>query len=75
MIKLTRFDGTVFVLNSDIIQYIESTPDTIITLTTGDKVMVREKVEDVIKAVIEFKQTVFTGILKLKRSEDIDYIE
>lgn len=75
MITLTRFDGTQFVLNSDIILYVEATPDTIITLTTGDKLMIKETVEEVINSVIDFKQKVFTGAFELKREEDTDYLE
>jgi len=59
MIKLTRFDKTQFVVNVDIIQYLEATPDTILTLSTGDKLMVRETVDEVIEKVIEFKRAVY----------------
>lgn len=75
MIRITRFDGTQVVVNSDIIQTVEATPDTILTLTTGDKMMVRETVDEVIQAVIEFKRSVFAGGLKLLRDDNIDYIE
>jgi flagellar protein FlbD len=43
-----------FVLNADQIKYIESTPDTVITLINGDRVMVRESMEDVVSRAIEF---------------------
>lgn len=75
MIRLTRFDGTQFVLNTEIIQYLEATPDTIITLNTGDKLIIRETVEEVIEAVIEFKKRVFVGAVELNRDENTDYIE
>ena len=54
MITLTRFDGTQFVLNSDIILYVEATPDTIITLTTGDKLMIKETVEELHRLPVAF---------------------
>lgn len=58
MVKLTRLSGTQFVLNAEMVQEIESTPDTIVTLTSGKKVMVKESVEDVIQAVLEYKRSV-----------------
>lgn len=42
MIRATRFDGSSLYVNSDLIEFIESTPDTIISLTTGHKIIVRE---------------------------------
>ena len=72
MIRLTRFDGTQFVLNCNIIQYVEATPDTIITLTTKEKVMVKESVDDVIEAVVEFQRRIFQGVLEFKREEDTE---
>lgn len=57
MIQLTRLDGTALVLNAECIQSIENTPDTLITLTTGFKLMVREKVDDVVKRFLDYKRT------------------
>lgn len=75
MVRLTRYDGTKFVLNCDIIQYVESTPDTIITLVTKEKLMVREKVEDVVEAVIDFKRKIFRGDLDFERDPNEETIE
>ena len=55
MIKVKRLNGKEFVLNSDLILYIEETPDTIITLTTGQKVILDDTVDDIIKKVVEYK--------------------
>jgi flagellar protein FlbD len=55
MIYLTRLNGARFVLNADLIREIEATPDTIISLTTKEKIVVRESVDDVVSAVIEYK--------------------
>ncbi len=54
MIKLHRLNNQPFILNSELIQFIEETPDTIITLTNRDKIMVKEKMDDVIHSVIEY---------------------
>ncbi len=60
MIRLTKLNKTPFVLNSDLIESFESTPDTILTLTNGKKYVVCESVDEVVKKVIQFK----AGILK-----------
>lgn len=49
MIKLTRLNGEEFVLNADLIRFVESRPDTYVTLTTDDRFVVREPVEEVVK--------------------------
>jgi flagellar protein FlbD len=58
MIKLTRMNGEEFVLNADLIQYIESRPDTFITLTTSERLIVREPVDEIIRRAIEFARMV-----------------
>jgi flagellar protein FlbD len=55
MIKLTRLSHEEFVLNSDLIEYVEAMPDTVITLTTGQKLRVRETPGEVIEKVVEFR--------------------
>ncbi|MBD3169310.1 MAG: flagellar protein FlbD [candidate division Zixibacteria bacterium] len=55
MIKVTRINGGTFVINSDLIEFIEEKPETIICLTTGKKIMVKESVDEVIKSVKEFR--------------------
>ena len=62
MIKLTRINRAPLVLNSDLIEHMEITPDTVITLTTGQKLMVLETAEEVIARVIEFRRSVLNGI-------------
>ncbi|MDH3252397.1 MAG: flagellar FlbD family protein [Ignavibacteria bacterium] len=56
MIELTRLQGQKIIINIDLIEFIESTPDTIITTSTGKKVMVQERVQDVVDRVVEFKR-------------------
>ncbi len=55
MIKLTRLNGTVYVLNSDLIETIEATPDTVISTTEAKKYVCRESVDEVIQKIIEFR--------------------
>ena len=58
MIRLTRLNGEEFILNAEMIREVESTPDTIITLASGQKLIVRESLEAVSDAVIEYKRTI-----------------
>ncbi len=58
MIKLTRLSRELLVLNPDLIEYMEATPDTVITLTTGQKLRVSETADEVIERVIEFRRAV-----------------
>ncbi|MBZ4645866.1 MAG: flagellar protein FlbD [Petroclostridium sp.] len=59
MIKVTRFNGKEFYVNSDMIEFLESTPDTVITTTTGKKIVVLESVEEVIDRIIEYKNKIY----------------
>ena len=56
MIKLTRLGGEAFVLNAELIRYVESRPDTYVTLTTGERVVVEESMDDVVERTIEYQQ-------------------
>ena len=56
MITVTHFDQSEFVLNADLIEFVESKPDTYITLVTGKKLLVRETSQQVVARVIEFRR-------------------
>lgn len=58
MIELTRFNGERFVLNANLIEMVESTPDTVIRLLNGKKVIVRETVEQVVERALEHARRV-----------------
>jgi len=58
MIWLTRLNRLPLVLNSDLIEHIDVTPDTVITLTTGQILRVRESAEDVVQRIIEFRRRI-----------------
>jgi flagellar protein FlbD len=57
MIRITRLNHTPLILNSDLIEHIEMTPDTVIALTSGQKYMVLETTEEIIERVISFRQS------------------
>ena len=58
MIRVTRLTGKEFYINAEHILCVEETPDTLVTLTNRDKLVVREKPEDVIRRVIEYQRSV-----------------
>ena len=59
MIHLTRLNHVSLVLNSDLIEHIEETPDTVVTLTTGQILRVRESADQVVARIVEFRRRVF----------------
>ncbi len=62
MIKVSRLNGKEFYLNADLIEFIEETPDTVVTLTTGKKIVVEESAQDMIERIIEFRRKAFAGL-------------
>lgn len=56
MIKLTRLDGEPFVLNADLIRYVERRPDTFITLTNGERIVVAESLDRVVELAVDYQQ-------------------
>jgi flagellar protein FlbD len=58
MIQVTRLNRVAVVLNSQLIEYIETTPDTVISLTTGEKLMVLESPEEIVARVVDFQQRI-----------------
>jgi len=58
MIKLTRLNGEEFVVNADLIRFVESRPDTFVTLTTNDRFIVRESLDEVVRRTVEHSRTI-----------------
>ncbi len=56
MIKLTKLGGETFVLNADLIRYVEARPDTFITLTTGERLVVAEAMDEVLRRAVAYQQ-------------------
>jgi flagellar protein FlbD len=56
MVKVTRLNDTQVVINADLIEFVEEIPDTIISLTNGKKIMVKETVEEIIEKVAQFRR-------------------
>ena len=63
LIQLTRLNNQHLTVNSDLIKFVEQAPDTVITLVTGEKIVVRESAEEVLKRVIQFRRSVLERIV------------
>ena len=63
MIKVTRLNNSEIVINDDLIEFVESSPDTIISLTDGKKIMVKESPDEIIERVADFRRMA-SGIFK-----------
>jgi flagellar protein FlbD len=57
MIKLTRLDGEPFLLNAELIKYVEQRPDTFITLTGGDRIVVGESPDEVLRRTLDYHRS------------------
>lgn len=55
MIKVSRLNGKEFYINPDLIEFIEETPDTVVTLTTGKKVVVEENAQTMIERIVDYR--------------------
>ena len=58
MIELTKLNGTEFIINAELIETIEATPDTVITLINGRKMMVKESVDEVVTKAVNYKKQI-----------------
>jgi flagellar protein FlbD len=61
MIHLTRLNGNPLVINSDLIKYAEASPDTVLTLVNGEKIVVLESCEDVVNRTVAYRARVFAA--------------
>jgi len=67
MINLKRINGKEVIVNADLIESIESKPDTIITFTSGNKMVVLDSIPDIVKKVVEYKRQVSLKIEEKSR--------
>jgi len=59
MITVKRINNTMVTINADLIEFVESTPDTIITTITGKKIIVKDPVDEVIDKIVAYRQRCF----------------
>jgi flagellar protein FlbD len=58
VICLTRLNGQAFVVNAEKIRYVESTPDTMVCCDTGDRIIVKETLQEVVRRAIDYARVV-----------------
>lgn len=61
VIRVTRLNNKPFLINSDLIKFVEQAPDTLITLVNGEKIIVQESVDDIVDRIIQFRRSVIEG--------------
>jgi uncharacterized protein YlzI (FlbEa/FlbD family) len=61
MINLTRLNNSRLAVNSDLIKFVEQAPDTVITLITGEKIVVRENTEEVLNRILQFRRSIVSA--------------
>lgn len=70
MIELTRLNGTPILLNSDLIKTAEASPDTMLTLINGEKLIVREELNDVKERVLAYRAKLLGSVARRLSPED-----
>ncbi|MCI8510049.1 MAG: flagellar FlbD family protein [Lachnospiraceae bacterium] len=63
MIELTKMNDIKFTLNADVIEFVEETPDTVISLTTGKKILVKESRQEITNLVICYRKKIYNTLL------------
>ncbi|GAG08603.1 unnamed protein product [marine sediment metagenome] len=58
MIKTMRLNGKELVINAELVQFIEETPDTMITLTSREKIMVKDSIDEIISKIIDYQRLI-----------------
>lgn len=66
MIELTKLNKKKFILNCELIESIESTPDTVITLRNGKLVLVAESPQEIVNLTITYKKLLFNGLISVR---------
>lgn len=69
MITLTRLTGAQFALNPDLVERVDCTPDTVITLVDGTKYLVSETLQEVIGLVLEYRARIVAGASAIERQD------
>ncbi len=65
MIQLTRLNNSPLIVNSDLVKFVEQSPDTVITLVNGEKILVREKADEVLSRIVEFRRSILQGMVPI----------
>jgi flagellar protein FlbD len=75
MIELTRLNGAAMVVNSDLIKTAEASPDTMLTLINGEKLIVREEIGEVVERVLAYRARLLAGVgRRMKHFGDLERV-
>jgi flagellar protein FlbD len=74
MIELTRLNGSTMVLNSDLIKTAEASPDTMLTLINGEKLIVREEITEVVESVVAYRARLLATVARRAPSGELDRV-
>ena len=61
MIKVTRLNDSTLMVNVDLIRSLQAIPETVITFTNNDKIMVKEPLEEVSQRIVDYQRTIFSN--------------
>ncbi len=75
VIQVARLNGKCFYINPDLIEFVEETPDTVLTMTTGKKVVVEDTADALIQKIVAYKQKIFLGVPQRINQRDVDILE
>ena len=64
MIKVTRLNDSTLMINVDMIQSLQAIPETVITFTNNDKIMVKEPLEEVSQRIVDYQRTIYTNFVR-----------
>lgn len=68
MIRLMRLNNQQITVNSDLIKWVESKPDTVLTLVNGEKILVHESEQEIVTKIIEFRRSLIAGLFHFTAS-------
>ena len=75
MIQLTRLNNHPLMVNPDLVKFVEKAPDTVLTLVSGEKIVVLETTEQVLAKIVEFRRTILSGPALRSPSASSEYPE
>jgi flagellar protein FlbD len=70
MIHLTRINHKPLVVNADLIEHVEVTPDTVITMTTGQKFVVLESAEEIVECVVRYRRAIASPVIETRQAAE-----
>ena len=74
MIVLKKINSATIAVNSDLIEYIEETPDTVITLTNSDRIVVQERMAEIIEKIVQYRRLI-SGMIDTERERQLREVQ